>query len=306
MSFTDLFGAPAQVAHPTHDRIGSIDALRVLGAFGIVLFHVKAPGAALGYAALPIFISLAVLFALASNRQTTTSWQAMKRFLVPFAFWSLLYALLQTIDGGTSPFAWFEWSDLLTGPAIHLWFLPFIAISIPCCVALRSFLAQIDPTKLWVVAGLGSLASFALLSSFTLPDGPAQWVFGLPAVALGVAIWGSGSQDGAGHDMTGGVIFCSLCLVGALLIGFYHGVLQYAVALPLILLALNLHLRLPVFVQNLVPFSLGIYLIHPVFIAVLSRISPNIENLFSAVIVFALSAITVQIIRSTPLGLRVT
>lgn len=43
-------------------RYGDIDRLRFVGALGIVWFHVGAPGAAVGHAALLVFMMLLVYF----------------------------------------------------------------------------------------------------------------------------------------------------------------------------------------------------------------------------------------------------
>lgn len=45
-------------------RNGTLDHARLWAAFGIVLFHSGAAGAAIGYAALPFFIMLLVVLAL--------------------------------------------------------------------------------------------------------------------------------------------------------------------------------------------------------------------------------------------------
>lgn len=46
------------------DRSSVLDYARLVAASGIVLFHSGAPGAAIGYAALPFFLVLLVVLAL--------------------------------------------------------------------------------------------------------------------------------------------------------------------------------------------------------------------------------------------------
>lgn len=112
-------------------RSTALDYARFPAAIGIIIFHVGAPGANIGYAALPFFCILLVFLAFpAAVKKDFTAYAASraKRLLQPWAIWSLVYAALKLAEVGVSEArletefaAWM----LLTGPAIHLWFLPF-------------------------------------------------------------------------------------------------------------------------------------------------------------------------------------
>ena len=58
------------------------------------------------------------------------------RLLVPFAVWSGIFGLLKLAEvllTGVSLGSEFKPSMLLTGPAIHLWFLPFAYVAVDGC-----------------------------------------------------------------------------------------------------------------------------------------------------------------------------
>lgn len=120
-------------------RNATLDYARLLAAFGIVLFHANAPGHAIGYAALPFFLMLLLCLAWpAAQRDDFGRYVCNRatRLLVPFAVWSGIFGLLKLAEvllTGVSLGSEFKPSMLLTGPAIHLWFLPFAYVAVDGC-----------------------------------------------------------------------------------------------------------------------------------------------------------------------------
>ena len=122
-------------------RNGTLDYARLLAAFGIVFFHAGAPGGAIGYAALPFFLMLLVV--LAFPGAVRVSFPAylrgrVQRLLVPWVIWSGVYGVLKLAELVVTgaPFgSEFSLNMILTGTALHLWFLPFafLAFVIPSC-----------------------------------------------------------------------------------------------------------------------------------------------------------------------------
>ena len=109
-----------------HPRNGSIDILKLLGAFGIILFHSGAPYASVGLAALPMFVMLLVYFGVRSPFASTAN-----RLLKIWVIWSAIYAglkLAQGVISGTKFELEFEPWMVWTGTSIHLWFLPFCVL----------------------------------------------------------------------------------------------------------------------------------------------------------------------------------
>lgn len=116
-------------------RNASFDYARLLAVFGIVLFHSGAPGAAWGYVGLPFFLLLLGVFAAPAAARLSTAAYARtraRRLLTPWLIWSAIYAALlavQAARNGRPVLADFDASMLLTGPALHLWFLPFAFVA---------------------------------------------------------------------------------------------------------------------------------------------------------------------------------
>lgn len=112
------------------ERNGTLEYTRLLAAFGIVFFHAKAPGSEVGYAALPFFVLLLVVMAGPSSQNCSLPVYLQSRavrLFVPWLAWSLVYGLLkfcEVLVTGTPLHAEFNLSMLISGPALHLWFLP--------------------------------------------------------------------------------------------------------------------------------------------------------------------------------------
>lgn len=120
-------------------RNAALDYARLIAAIGIIVFHVGAPGAAVGYAALPFFLMLLLILAFpAALRQDFASYARSRasRLIWPWLTWSLVYGALKAAEvilGGKTVSSEFMPWMLLTGPALHLWFLPFAFIA---CIAM--------------------------------------------------------------------------------------------------------------------------------------------------------------------------
>jgi hypothetical protein len=162
-------------------RNGLVDYGRFFAALGIVWFHTQVLGDRIAYMALPFFL---VLLSMPSGADLATR---ARRLLVPFAIWSVIFAVVHVVFAlkyRAAPFGWWEWHMLLTGTWIHLWFLPF------------AFLATLLAP--WFQHPLASLGAALLAATlFALYGTPAavpfgQWSFGLIPVLVGLGFfaWG--------------------------------------------------------------------------------------------------------------------
>ena len=190
------------------NRNATLDIARVLAAFAIVLFHSGAPGGAFGYTALPFFLMVMVMLALpAATHHPFRRFAADRaaRLLKPWVIWSAVYGACKLADVLVHHKAFgteFSPSMVLTGPAIHLWFLPFAYLA---CVALAG-VTHLFPQKARTAdqgADNGAVQGQVLLlicllvltfESVALQQAPfwpvpfAQWAFALPSVFVGVAL----------------------------------------------------------------------------------------------------------------------
>ena len=168
-------------------RNGSVDLLRFAGALGIVWFHLHLPGDWIGLAALPMFVMLVVHYGAGRPLAGTA-----RRLLVPWAIWSAIYGLAKAAQALSSdrPLSteFVPWM-ILTGPAIHLWFLPFCVIFLGTARLLEGVLGRRA-----AYAILGGLSVFSLWAAqqdnVQIPL--AQWVTVWPAACLGLLTRGGG------------------------------------------------------------------------------------------------------------------
>ncbi|MFN3825973.1 MAG: acyltransferase family protein [Pseudorhodobacter sp.] len=158
-----------------NDRNASLDYLRLLAAVGIVWFHSMAEeGHRIAYLALPFFL---VLLGRPSGAAVADK---ARRLLWPFLIWSVIHAVLQialALRAGGPMFGWWQNAMVLSGTAVHLWFLPFAFLATVLMRLLRAdWLAMVLPV-------LAAVVVIALPAN--LPTPAAQWVFGTVPLTLG-------------------------------------------------------------------------------------------------------------------------
>lgn len=261
----------------TYNRIANIDRLRILSAFGIVWYHIKqGPEREIGHSGLAVFLMIScMLIAVKGHRDNRLFiLKKAERLIVPWLFWCAVYfvfniskALIQHVPVKSM----FDYYMFLTGPAIHLWYLPYAfvagivvnwALKYTGQSAIKNF-----STYILIAAGLLSLAfcSF-LLSEYRINWPFEQWIFGLSACFLG---WGMGFLAlGPFARRLTMVIFtaASVCLVSVvLLVTRYDAlVVPYSIAAGAFLIPFIRHGRMDKLTAFAAPLTLGIYLIHPI------------------------------------------
>lgn len=299
-------------------RNASLDYARLIAAFGIVLFHTGAPGSAFGYAGLPFFLML--LLALAWPAAQRVDFDAYvrsraDRLLIPFFIWSAVYGTLKLAEvlvTGKSLGQEFSASMLLTGPAIHLWFLPFafvaclavfplalgqmpLHVRVPKAVARRN-----RAVLLTALTGLG-LTALALRQGSVLPAPFAQWAYAAPAVCLGLGFAVTPGRPLAHGLVTG--LFAAIALFG----GWTDGLAQVVLAALALLICQSIRLPETALSRISVSSAMGVYLCHPLVASVLERVTdlgPHTTGLAIATMAGALLlTFGLGSVRRSPLGL---
>lgn len=293
-------------------RSASLDYARFLAAIGIIVFHVGTVGASIAYAALPFFLLLLMVVAFpAADRLAFKAYARTRaiRLLRPWVIWSLVYGILKLADAGLtettlqSEFA--SWM-LLTGPSLHLWFLPFALAACLVVWPLAKFSGSLSTRSQVACAALGVVLAVLIAWAFRdlVPTPPfAQWLFALPAVALGT---GFGCLRSMPHSafVTG---TCTGVLAGALwLTDWPSGSTQMVLASAAFAMCLALPLRDRPSARWLADLSLPLYLAHPLVIVILLRSTyledESPELAVCAVIATILVALVLQARRRTEPG----
>jgi hypothetical protein len=259
-------------------RNATLDYGRMIAAIGIVLFHCGGPGAMVGYAGLPFFTMLLILLALpGAGRQSFADFAAGRavRLLRPWLIWSAFYGslkLAEVLATGKALSSEFTLSMLLTGPAIHLWFLPFAFLA---CLAVYP-LARLWPAgdgpagQVLMVQGALALVALALFAggqSGVL----ARWVFVLPSVALGLIF--ALAQGNRGRILTAAGLSLGVLAIAGLQ-GWTFGVMQQGLATGALILCLMTHLPETPLSRLCAALSLGVYLGHRLVASVIERLTP--------------------------------
>lgn len=235
-------------------RNGSIDYLRGVGAFAIVWFHLKLPGAEVALGALNMFVGLLVY-----NGLDRALGERFQRLMWPWIVWSSIYAMAKVADATTAgrPLASeFEWWMLATGAGLHLWFLPF-------CILAIAVLVRLQVTGLGLV--LIACASFWASNFVALPIPFAQWV----AVAASAVTGALLARHPGAWIWAFATAIIALALFG---VGWRLSTLPFAVGTLTTIVALACPVRPSALSRILGTHALGLYLAHPLVYAVVLRI----------------------------------
>jgi fucose 4-O-acetylase-like acetyltransferase len=279
---------------------------RFLGAVGIVWFHCQAPGGWLALTALPMFEALVVFFSIQSYGQSGFFPFIKSRFIsliVPWVAWSFIFLALKIIQAFTqnSPITnEFAPYMLLTGTALHLWFLPFAFVS-GAIIAPFVQLDLRDQINLRIVLSvciIASIGSGLVLRHVYGLIPIAQWLSSAPAAMLGIMAC---AATALAANRTSVLLTLALICIGLVLIGLPSDGVRLLLAGFLLLLALSVTRPLMGWFGFLGKTSLGIYLIHPIFISILTR-SDLVERHSAgfALVTIAGSALSVVIMQRLP------
>lgn len=258
-------------------RNGSVDMLRGLAVVGIVWFHVHAPGADLALAGLAVFFLLLFHFAPKMTPPIGPTIVARAdRLLRPWLIWSAIYALAklaQSTLSGTSLASEFDASMLLTGAALHLWFLPFAFL---CLLVLGLIERVIDLSSsagftAALVLSVAALPASVALTQLTPGHPWLEWSAALGPVGLGLALRGAN-----GNRVRFSLLIAAACIGTALSWLLY-------VALPLrVPIGLAATIGALCFVSPSTGLTrwigwvaMPVYLIHPLALSPLMRVAQD-------------------------------
>lgn len=272
MTLTDITSATP--TDRTRGRNGTIDLLRLLAAAIIVLFHARAPGGLFMTPAVAAFTAILAYNACRSEQRAGSSASRIRRFLQPFAVWVGIFVVLRSLDallsGEPVAAALTSWFPPF-GTMHHLWFLPFgfaVASLAPAVLrALRLRLGNPGALCLLVLLAVGWLV---LWESLELPQGVRIFGLYLPSALLGMAL--------TLVPLRPVPLFLAFlaCLLGGLVLRelAVNNSAQIFLGLPVVIAALLFPMTETSASRLAAALSLAVYLIHPLIMAVVLRLTP--------------------------------
>jgi surface polysaccharide O-acyltransferase-like enzyme len=298
-------------------RLVYLDRLRVLGMLDIVSIH--STGQYLfGGVGLPIFLITSVAVNVRKPVPPTVKEVAHRRartILKPWLFWSLAYLPViawEEVRHGRSPWGAIEPAMILFGPAIHLWFLPFILPANIAAVYLARRSLGIPTVRViqaaaWIGAATLLLAAFI---RFRWGVGPpfGQWLFSIPAVPLGLAVGRCIAMGARRKRLLAGLALVAVAVTAAGVWGGKEPVLEwwllrrYGIALALISVASMWAEGTDRITQLLARNTLGIYLVHPMLLMIGGWFGLGTKSLLGqTLLVYSCSLAFVLLLRRTRL-----
>jgi len=274
-----------------------IEVLRIMGAFGIVWFHSLNWGREIAYSGLIVFLIISMYFAVKSKRDNLIV-KRMERLLIPWAFWGVIYGVLNIMQ--QRPFLITGngiVAGLLTGTSIHLWYIPFVFISIAFFSVLRKFL----PEKVLVYGSFSLMCIVFITTQFWRPWSLqagipwAQHIHSLPGVLFGVFI---GLRKDYKKRNTALLIILVSFIIVLFSRSFPEVSVTYLIGIALTSIAILPEWNFPsvVRVDWISECTYGIYLVHIGWLMFIKRFDITMEIMLP-VLVFILSLITVLIIK---------
>lgn len=257
-------------------RNGTIDFMRLVAAGGIVMFHAQAPGQAFGLAGLHFFLMLIPVLHFASSGPPKTIAETVSekasRLLLPWLTWSAIFGSLKLAEvastNATLEQEFFLWM-LATGPAIHLWFLPFAFIASVICSYLVTPFRALVALSSWSgpMVALASLSVAVIIAQTTDPYNTpplAQYLAAFPALLSGFAF-------ASLTTIRQKALLCAMITGVAAILGWTNGLLQLSVASAALLFCAAVPRKASLFSSLAASISLTVYLAHPLVLSVLER-----------------------------------
>jgi hypothetical protein len=310
--FGEGVAAPTTLsAAPKAGRMANIDRLRLLALMEIVVFHTTGSHI-FGGLGLPTFL----LFTVALNARPRPSENGAgfaKRkaamFLIPWAAWSVVYAVVQTaapLARGADPFKWFEPQMLLVGTQTHLWYLIFALFASLAAFAGYRLTRHIGDTA--VVAGGAALSCLVMIPEHYLhvtESWAADWLLAVPAIPLGLALGRCVHTADARLRQKRTLMLITIVVPGMAILEWLqigYSAWRFALAIVPIAVAVTWPGRRDPVTTRLTGMRLGVYLSHMLIIGALHFVGAEAQHpaLRSAAVVVGSFALT-WMIMLTPL-----
>lgn len=188
--------------------------------------------------------------------------------------------------------------SLLIGPLIHLWFLPFALIASGLVFVLVRLLNSSRRVAIGcVLSAILSVALFRVHDLGLAPAPFAQWAFATPCFLFGTMVALGERHGSEAFAWSSFVLVCLAFLTNEELLWPIHILITIVIFGGAKVIRLSSNAAL----VHLGSLALGIYLVHPFFMAVVFKFfGTEINPILTAIAVFALSVIAVQVMQRMP------
>lgn len=275
-------------------RNQSIEILRIISAFGIVYFH--SSGLDLPYAGLVAFAVISGYFEIGPNynRQRDTK-KLGRQFLIPWAIWFVFFSALNIAMGKPAvPNDNGIVAAFLSGPSIHLWYLPFAFAFLAIVGTIKD---RHRPITIFFVALLLTIFGLASIPTWR-PLGPAivppygQYLHIFTPLVAGLVL-------GLQQRLKWGWLATALILcVSASMIRWPGIGIPYTLGIAAVWIAKTINFQ-SLNVEKFSSCMFGVYLCHPFFIMVNYHFGFE-RGLHSALLAFVCSTAFIFILRLLP------
>jgi len=276
-------------------RRQDIELLRIVSAFGIVWFHSQAPGGAVAYAGLVVFLVLSTYLSHRTGDAPTLAsiGYRARRLLVPWLIWFLAYGAMNVARGDAFLDTREGWvAGLMSGTSIHLWYLPFVFL---CLNGVDLLDAHVGPRAAAWIFGLSALALTAAgpiwrPTTLAMAYPVLQWADGLAPLAVGIFLQNSPALSRSSRRVL------LLAIIGSALAVSRFNTIGVSYALGFAACAAIASGRAARWtwrgLQPVADLTFGIYLCHVLVFAGLLRYS-DIPHAAMPFVIFAISAVAV-------------
>ncbi|MFT3976193.1 MAG: acyltransferase [Sphingomonas bacterium] len=280
-------------------RNQAIEMLRIFAAFEIVSYHSMAPFHNLTYSGLIVFLILSPLM------DTRYNWGRRRnigklslQFLLPWFFWILIYGVKNIVTHKTFFPSENIAEGLLYGTSPHLWFLPFMFITLAFLNLLKPYFSPIWLFWICVICAALIMATVSVWRlpslSWSLPF--PQWMHAAAPTLIGIAL-GLIGRIGKTAWLASATIFCALFVaLSANLPGIG---IPYATGIILTTIITSLPVKwIPRYwnVQPIADCMMGVYLTHILSLYVWGKFTGN-GNYLTVFLAFTFSLLAVWLCR---------
>jgi fucose 4-O-acetylase-like acetyltransferase len=286
------------MAHKRQD----VELLRIISTFLIVWFHTGVVGHEISYSGLVVFLILSMY--LSGTNSPDGDFRIrhrIGRFLVPWAIWFAIYGvknvladkpIIQTDHGIVS--------GILSGPSIHLWYMPF---TFSCLIVFEIIKKHVPKISIACTSSIFAAIVLACtpawrVESIRLGYPVEQYAHALSGVFLGAFFLYFDALPGR----TGQLLLVTV-IASALSAVPYEGVgipYLFGIVSGCILVSRSLDKMLIVNLSALSQLTLGIYFVHIIVIRAIQR-TFQFSGIVLPIAAFLVSALIVLVLRkSTP------